>query len=104
MRTLRATYIAAFLLLSVVASPQQKTETTCHKTNDDIDCTSTTTDAAAQQKANHEAADNIVGKPIMAWRVNRGIKKYCKQHPGEPFHWTMPDGTVARRGVCPAKN
>jgi hypothetical protein len=96
---LRAACVVA--LLSGAACPQT-TETHCHKTNDDIDCT--TTDKAAEQKANQEAADNIVGKPITNWRVNRGVKKYCKQHPGEPFHWTMPDGTIARRGVCPAKN
>jgi hypothetical protein len=101
----QARLLATLLLLSGSAVPQQqKTETKCQKIGDNIDCTSTTTDTAAQQKANQEAADNIVGKPIMAWRVNRGVKKYCKQHPGEPFHWTMPDGTIVRRGVCPAKN
>jgi hypothetical protein len=91
------------LSLSVVGLGQQKTETTRIKNDDIIKCSSTTTDTAAQEKANQEAADTLVGKPIMALRINRGVKKYCKKHPGEPYHWTMPDGQVVRRGVCPAK-
>src|ERR1700738_2322719 len=45
------------------------------------------------------AVGHAVGQSIMNARINRGVKKYCKQHPGEPYHWTVPDGTVVRRGT-----
>lgn len=53
-------------------------------------------------KASDDAmAKSLVGDPIMNIRINRGVKKYCKAHPGEPFHWTGPDGQIVRRGTCP---
>ena len=48
------------------------------------------------------AVGAVVGNSIMNARINSGVKKYCKKHPGEPFHRTMPDGTVVRSGTCPA--
>ncbi len=91
---------AAFLLAALATTgAQTTTKTECQQTNNTIDCT--TTDTANQQKADKETADALIGKPIMAMRVNHGVKKYCKAHPGEPYHWTMPDGTVVRHGICP---
>lgn len=100
----RILLVSGVLAIAAMLPAQQKTTTTCMKGDVVITCESTTTDTAAEKKADQDLADAIIGKPIMNWRVRRGVKKYCKQHPGEPFHWTMPDGTIAARGTCPAKH
>lgn len=116
---MRKLEIAVLFLLAATATFAQTVTTT---TNCDINgsgnsasvrCTST--DDAAQQKAiaDQQAAQkksndelfahmgNAVGNVILRARINKGVRKYCDQHQGEPWNWQVNGQNLS--GTCPGE-
>jgi len=97
----------------VGATFAQTVTTTTHCNIDGDSATCMSTDDAAQQKAladaraaNQKAIEdagaalgNAVGNAFLRARINKGIRKYCDQHPGEPSYW-QENGQVVWRGTC----
>ena len=88
---------------------QQTTNTNCSVLGSNVNCTSTTTDNAAQQQQAYEAGQKVgdaVGNGIalamLSHAKNSGIKKYCAGHPGESWRWMRSsDEVLLDSGRCP---
>jgi hypothetical protein len=86
------------------------TNTDCTINGNSASCTSTSTDDSAQRKAEAErdrrseelgkSMGNAFGAGILAMRERHKFNSYCKQHAGEPYTRTWPDGRK-EEGVCP---
>jgi hypothetical protein len=90
------------------------TDTNCTVYGNTANCTSTSTDDSAairaqqqrqaeQDQANEQAGaaiGNAMGRGILAMRERHKFNSYCKQHAGEPYTRTWPDGRK-EEGVCP---
>ena len=90
------------------------TDTNCTMNGNTANCTSTSTDDSAairaqqerqaeQDKANEQlgaAVGNAMGRGILAMRDRHKFNSYCKQHAGEPYTRTWPDGRK-EEGTCP---
>jgi len=90
------------------------TDTNCTLNGNTANCTSTSTDDSAairaqqerqaeQDKANEQlgaAVGNAMGRGILAMRDRHKFNSYCKQHAGEPYTRTWPDGRK-EEGTCP---
>lgn len=48
------------------------------------------------------AFGNVFASILDKHAMNKGIRKYCDQHPGEPSHW-QENGQVVWRGTCPGE-
>jgi len=93
---------------------QTTTNTDCNVYDNRVNCTSTSTDNSAairaqqerqaeQDKANEQAGAAVgkaMGTAMNGLMVGHKIKSYCKQHAGESYTWTWPDGRK-QEGVCP---
>jgi len=90
------------------------TDTNCTLNGNTANCTSTSNDDSAairaqqerkaeQDKANEQlgaAVGNAMGRGILAMRDRHKFNSYCKQHAGEPYTRTWPDGRK-EEGTCP---
>jgi len=83
--------LSSSLLLADHASAQQTTNTNCNVYGNTINCTSNTTDTAAQQQRAYEAGQqigNALGQGLVRAMHNHAVKKsmksFCDSHPG----WT----------------
>jgi hypothetical protein len=90
------------------------TNTDCNVYDNRVNCTSTSTDNSAairaqqerqaeQDRANEQAGAAVgkaMGSAMNGLIGGHKIKSYCKQHAGESYTWTWPDGRK-QEGVCP---
>lgn len=89
---------------------QQTTTTDCTQNGNNTNCTSNTTDYSAQQQQSYEAGQKIgnalgtgIAAAMQGHSFNKGLKKYCAEHPGEVWHYgSKRDGTVISSGRCPS--
>jgi hypothetical protein len=110
-------WILTVALISVSAAAQQTTDTNCTVNGNTANCTSTTTDRAAQQRQAYEegqqagaALGHILGAlgrgvsgVIQSHANAKWVTNYCAAHPGSGWHTTRrSDGMVIARGHCPS--
>jgi hypothetical protein len=110
-RTLRLLSIAMIAGVSTtpLANGQQTTNTSCTTIGNNTNCTSTTTDYAAQQQHAYEQGQKIgnalgagITQGMQAHAFNKGLNKYCASHPGETWHYYSGiDGHELSSGYCP---
>jgi len=102
-------WILAAALISVSALAQQTTDTNCTTSGNSINCTSTTTDRAAQQQRAYEAGQQVgaalgtgIAAAVQAHAHSKWVKNYCAAHPGGGWKTTnRVTGVVTQRGRCP---
>jgi hypothetical protein len=103
--------VMTFLLLagpSILA--QQTTNTNCTTIGNNINCTSNTTDNAAQQQRAYETGQQVgnalgsgLAMAMQAHSFNKGVRNYCAAHPGNDWHYySRVDGHVLSSGHCPS--
>ena len=106
--------VLTFALRHSMHGQTTTTDTNCTLNGNTANCTSTSTDDSAairaqqerqaeQDKANEQlgaAVGNAMGRGILAMRDRHKFNSYCKQHAGEPYTRTWPDGRK-EEGTCP---
>jgi hypothetical protein len=87
-----AAILSIFLVGGHILLAQQTTNTNCTTVGNNTNCTSNTTDNAAQQQRAYEAGQQVgnalgrgLGAAIHAHSENKAIKSFCSTHPG----WTI---------------
>lgn len=100
--------VAVTLWTFAAALAAQTTTTDCNLYGNTANCTSTTTPAQPTQQQRNEQASQQgqqigagLAPIIQAARYKHQFKKYCNAHQGENWTYTLANGTVAERGVCP---
>ena len=101
--------LSILLFLGHVVRGQQTTNTNCNVYGSTVNCTSNTTDNAAQQQRSYEAGQqvgNALGQGIagamQAHSFSKGLRKYCDVHPGEVWHYgVIATGQAYNSGTCP---
>src|SRR5208282_1956919 len=113
-RRLAILLVLSFALRHSMHGQTTTTDTNCTVNGNTANCTSTSTDNSAairaqqerqaeQDKANEQAGAAVgkaMGSAMNGLIVGHKIKSYCKQHAGESYTWTWPDGRK-QEGVCP---
>ena len=109
-----ATRMAACLAILLSAGQsmlgQTTTSTNCTINGNTAQCTSNTTDNAAQQQRAYEQGKQVgqalgqgISGAMQAHAFTKGLKKYCAAHPGEDWHYySRADGHVLSSGHCPS--
>lgn len=108
---MKAARTITILALTTFACGQQTTNTNCSVNGNNANCTSTTTDSAAQQRQATEAGrqvgtgvGNVIAIMVSNHTRNKWVKNYCASHPGGSWKWTNnADGHVMATGQCEVK-
>jgi hypothetical protein len=109
-RTLAMFVVLSFALRHSTQGQTTTTNTDCTLNGNTAICTSTSTDDSAQkarqaeqQREAYETGQKIgsaLGRGILAIRDRQKFNGYCKQHAGEPYVRTWPEGRK-EEGLCP---
>jgi hypothetical protein len=112
MSTYSTTGAAAILSILLFVGPtlngQQTTNTNCTVYGNSANCTSTTTDNAAQQQRAYEAGQQVgnaiglgLAAGMQAHAQTKWVRNYCAAHPGEGWRWySKADGHTISSGRC----
>ncbi len=114
---MKSSTFLAILFMATTATAQTTTtnsDCTIHSTGDNTasaDCTSTTTtpkppvplDQDPSYKMGQQLGKGVgnLGAALIASHNNKkALKQFCEAHPGEPYRFTLPNGTVTSTGTC----
>jgi hypothetical protein len=103
--------IGVLIYSATLTYSQQTTSTNCNVSGNNINCTSNTTDYAAQQQRAYEQgqqAGNALGTGLalamQSHAQDRFVKKFCAANPGGDWRWyRKSDGHTLATGHCPSQ-